>query len=268
MFWLKKESKQDKLVKRRVLKMRTTAILAGVFLCGVVFITNSPKAAALEPYQIALDSSASISHELDVIELVEAQAQKSLPQSPGIQEHAVAAGETLTTIAEQHDTTWQRLYAKNTQVSHPDIINPGEKIAIPAADEQLAERTLPELPSNNIAITQSKSVKQPATSTISRGPTSGNTYTWGYCTWYAKSRRPDLPNNLGNADTWVSRAAAQGIPTGSTPRSGAIGQRGMHVVYVERVNADGTVYISEMNYQAVGVVTFRTVAASYFYYIY
>lgn len=96
----------------------------------------------------------------------------------------------------------------------------------------------------------------------------GNGYDAGNCTWYAKSKRPDLPNNLGNADTWASSAAAQGFETGSSPKVGAVGQQGMHVVYVEKVHPNGTVSISEMNYTGFGVVSNRTVAASNFIYIY
>ena len=77
-----------------------------------------------------------------------------------------------------------------------------------------------------------------------------------------------MPNNLGNANTWVARAAAQGMATGSTPRAGAVGQQGMHVVYVESVNGDGTVTISEMNHVGWNVVNQRTVPASNFQYIY
>lgn len=96
----------------------------------------------------------------------------------------------------------------------------------------------------------------------------GNSYTRGNCTWYAKSNRPDLPNNLGNANTWVARAKAQGLPTGAEPQVGAVGQRGMHVVYVERINDDGTVFISEMNWRGLGKVSTRTVPANSFKYIY
>lgn len=100
----------------------------------------------------------------------------------------------------------------------------------------------------------------------------GNTYTAGNCTWYAKSRRPDLPNNLGNAKTWYSRAAAQGFSVGSAPKKGAIGVSfgGYygHVVYVEGVNPDGTVTISDMNYRGLYSITTRTVNASQFSYIY
>lgn len=96
-----------------------------------------------------------------------------------------------------------------------------------------------------------------------------NTYTRGQCTWYVASRR-QVPNNWGNASTWLFRARAAGYGTGSEPRAGAIGwERGNHVVYVEGVNANGTVNISEMNWGGrPGVVHYRTTPASQFLYIY
>lgn len=86
----------------------------------------------------------------------------------------------------------------------------------------------------------------------------GNWYTPGNCTWYAKSRRPDLPNNLGNANTWTYMASIQGFSTGSTPRAGAIGQLGMHVVYIESVSGD-YMTLSEMNYLGLYQTDTRTV---------
>lgn len=97
---------------------------------------------------------------------------------------------------------------------------------------------------------------------------STNAYTAGNCTWYVKSRRPDLPNNLGNANTWTIRARNQGLPTGATPRAGAVGQKGMHVVYVTSVNGDGTFNLIEMNYRALYGITERTVSASGWNFIY
>jgi surface antigen len=100
----------------------------------------------------------------------------------------------------------------------------------------------------------------------------GNTYGYGYCTWYVKNVASWIPNGLGNANTWASRASSYGLSTGSTPRAGAVGTttRGSlgHVVYVRSVNTDGTVNISDMNYAGWNVVTYRTVPASQFFYIY
>lgn len=100
-----------------------------------------------------------------------------------------------------------------------------------------------------------------------------NSYVWGQCTWYAKNKRPDLSNNLGNANTWYTIAASEGVAVGTEPRVGAIGATTEgyygHVVYVESINADGTVNISEMNYAGgVGVIHYRTVMPGEFVYIY
>lgn len=118
-----------------------------------------------------------------------------------------------------------------------------------------------------VAVT--RSAELPPSKVAKRGAVAGNTYSIGFCTYYAKQRRPDLPNNLGNADTWYQRAAAQGIPVGSQPRVGAIGETKayMHVVYIEAVNGD-TVTVSEANYKGRGVVSTRTAPASEFRYIY
>lgn len=182
------------------------------------------------------------------------------PEPPKPIEYIVVDGDNLTKIANANSTTWLRLWQKNTGVADPDIIKPGDKLIIPFQDEPLADRPVPAK-----AIVQSLVAFSPPTV---RGATTGNTYTYGYCTWYVKNRRPDLPNNLGNAETWYSRAAGQGIPVGSTPRVGAVGQAGNHVVYVEAVNDDGSILISEMNYQGWNIQSSRTASASSFRYIY
>lgn len=101
----------------------------------------------------------------------------------------------------------------------------------------------------------------------------GNTYALGNCTWYVKSRRADIPNNLGNANTWYSRARAQNWNVGLTPKKGAIatttaGWAG-HVAYVEGVSLDAQwVTISEMNYRGLYSMNTRTVHYTAFTYIY
>lgn len=101
---------------------------------------------------------------------------------------------------------------------------------------------------------------------------SGNSYGYGYCTWYVKNMRPSLPNGLGNANQWYSRAQSFGLATGTTPQAGAVGasSRGPlgHVVYVHSVNSNGTINISDMNYSGWNVVTYRTVSANEYVYIY
>ncbi|RYF27693.1 MAG: LysM peptidoglycan-binding domain-containing protein [Chloroflexi bacterium] len=52
----------------------------------------------------------------------------------------VKPGDYLAKIAEENETTYVRIFDANEQVQNPDIINPGQELRIPAADEQLASR--------------------------------------------------------------------------------------------------------------------------------
>ncbi len=105
----------------------------------------------------------------------------------------------------------------------------------------------------------------------------GNGYVYGFCTWYVANRRiaagNPLPTNLGHASSWYRNAMANGMPVGNTPQAGAVlwhvntriaGGLG-HVGYVERVNADGSILVSDMNYTAGwGRVSERTIQPSEF----
>lgn len=102
--------------------------------------------------------------------------------------------------------------------------------------------------------------------------TAGNTYGYGYCTWYVKNKRPDIGSYWGNANQWYASAQAAGYATGSEPRAGAIGVSfegaAGHVVYIESVSG-GTVHLTEMNGSAGwNVVGSRSAPASSFVYIY
>ncbi len=221
--------------------------------------------------QLALSSQQSFFNEPFAVAAEESEAESEEGESSEVT-HIVKSGESLTKIAKQHETTWQRLFDKNTELENPDLLEVGYELLIPREDEELEAREVPQ-PQPRVAPVVAQAVSTRSSQAtpshqISRGSSAGNTYYAGYCTWYAKSRRPDLPNNLGNANTWVARAAAQGIPTGSAPRVGAIGQQGMHVVYVEAVHGNGTVTVSEMNFTGWNQVSRRTVPASTFSYIY
>lgn len=185
------------------------------------------------------------------------------PKKPEPVIYTVVEGDNLSKIGTAYNVEWQRLWAKNTQLTNPDLIHIGDKITIPEPSEQL-EREIPaqvQLPTATPGVAPRASYD------------GGNSYDYGYCTWYVKNRRgASLPNNLGNANTWYSRAAGLGMAVGSVAKPGAVGTttRGNlgHVVYVESINADGSINISEMNAPTWGVVTYRTASASEFVYIY
>ncbi|HUY53483.1 MAG TPA: LysM peptidoglycan-binding domain-containing protein [Candidatus Dormibacteraeota bacterium] len=80
-----------------------------------------------------------------------------------------------------------------------------------------------------------------------------NGYDFGWCTWWVAHRRATagnpIPANLGNAYSWLQLAQDAHIPTGLTPQPGSIiwfGYGADHVAYVEAVNSDGSLLISEM----------------------
>lgn len=186
------------------------------------------------------------------------------PKKPEPKIYKVVEGDNLTKIGTKYNVKWQRLWAKNKQLKHPDVIHIGDKIVIPEPSERL-RRALPAVVS-----LPAETPRVVATAPVYDG---SNTYDYGYCTWYVKNRRgASLPNGLGNANTWYSRAAAMGMAVGSTPKPGAVGTTTAgslgHVVYVESVNGDGTITISEMNYKGWGVQSSRTANASDFLYIY
>ncbi len=101
----------------------------------------------------------------------------------------------------------------------------------------------------------------------------GNTYSRGYCTWHAANRRAQIgrpiPNRMGNAIRWASNARAAGYAVDGNPRAGDvlwhrnIGGAG-HVAFVESVNGDGSLLVSDMNYPSWGRVTYRTVSTGEF----
>jgi surface antigen len=67
-----------------------------------------------------------------------------------------------------------------------------------------------------------------------------------------------MPNwgGRGNANQWDDDAIAAGIPVDTNPQVGdvAVQNGGIfgHVMYVEAVNPDGTIYVSQMNYDLQG----------------
>lgn len=52
----------------------------------------------------------------------------------------VQEGDNLSMIADAHSTTYPRIFDANVEIADPDVINPGQKLRIPTADEQLPAR--------------------------------------------------------------------------------------------------------------------------------
>lgn len=73
-----------------------------------------------------------------------ADSNEDSPARPKDTTVTVQKGDTLTRIATDNNTTYIRLYDKNMNINDPDLIYPGEVITIPAQDEQLPDRPLPQ----------------------------------------------------------------------------------------------------------------------------
>jgi surface antigen len=75
----------------------------------------------------------------------------------------------------------------------------------------------------------------------------------------------------GNANRWPTNARNAGIPVDGEPRVGdvAISLSGYygHAMYVERVNGDGTIKVSQYNYGIRGEYSEMTISKSGLYFI-
>jgi len=71
-----------------------------------------------------------------------AQTTEKAPQKNVV----VQPGDSLSNIAEVHETTYVRLYNANDKIVNPDVIYPGDDLRVPTPEEQLPERPLPTIP--------------------------------------------------------------------------------------------------------------------------
>lgn len=99
-----------------------------------------------------------------------------------------------------------------------------------------------------------------------------------YTAYKVGAKTGNYPRYWGNANMWPGSARAAGYSTGSTPRANSVGVISAgaygHVVWVEAVNGDGTVDVSQYNYFNAGGAGWghyskmRVSAATYDTYIY
>ncbi|MCG1010538.1 CHAP domain-containing protein [Salinicoccus sp. ID82-1] len=105
--------------------------------------------------------------------------------------------------------------------------------------------------------------------TLLPDPMATNFYDAGECTFYVfnkvKANGEMIETSWRNAEFWAARAKTDGYTVNDEPAEGAILQtsRGEigHVAYIETVNEDGSIDISEMNYREPYEVTERTITA-------
>jgi surface antigen len=164
--------------------------------------------------------------------------------------YTVKSGDTPQSLAKTYSASAGQIISFND--AELTGLIPGEQVVVPNGQEPA-----PSFPTYNLY-------------NAGAATYGGDGYDFGYCTYWVALRRiqvgKPLPNDLGNASSWGYLAHAFGLSTGTTPQqyaAAAVGGGGEgHVVFVESVNADGSINISEMNFGGWDVVDHRTIPAS------
>lgn len=198
---------------------------------------------------------------------VSAGSSLKIPPVDGIV-YVVKGGDTVNSIAQAYSIGADLITVSND--AEIKGIHPGEVLLLPGAKK-------PYVPSYYGSFGAGYSYG----SAFGTAYGSYNLYDYNNCTWWVAKRwaeigRTNMPL-LGNASQWYYTAARVGLPHGTTPRTHAAAVTSTygygHVVFVEGVNADGSINISEMNVdgRATSRVWYSTVPAStanHYLYIY
>lgn len=181
--------------------------------------------------------------------------------------YTVQSGDTVKSLASEYKTTAEQISAFNDL--ELKSLKPGRQIIIPGGIKPTVAA-----PSSSTSASSSYSSSASTSFAFGDGGVqfSGNKYAYGYCTYYAFNKRAasgrPVGSNWGNATTWAALARVSGFAVDNNARAGDVFQTSGgwggygHVGYVERVNADGSVLVSEMNYAGWNVVSSRTLSAS------
>lgn len=176
--------------------------------------------------------------------------------------YTVQANDTADSLAATYQTSAEQLTAFNDLEING--LKPGAQIIIPNGVKPAARSTA-----------RSASGSGSRSASFSWGGSNvvfaGNRYAYGYCTYYAFNKRAaagrPIGSNWGNATTWASLARASGFAVDKSPRAGDVFQTSGgwggygHVGYVEAVNANGSILVSEMNYAGWNRISSRTISA-------
>lgn len=172
--------------------------------------------------------------------------------SEGTSSYTVRSGDTLGAIAQRFGTSVDALRRLNGITG--DLIYVDQVLKVSGTT-----RTAGTAP-----------VVQKAASHVSPVFRHSNLYTLGQCTWHVFNRRQEIGRPIStywwHARNWREGAIRDGFRVDRVPTFGGIihsvdGVYG-HVAFIERVNGDGSVLVSEMNYwTSPGVVGYRTIGA-------
>ncbi|MBQ5152305.1 CHAP domain-containing protein [Macrococcoides caseolyticum] len=171
--------------------------------------------------------------------------------------HVVQSGEYLSLIASRYGITVAQLKSLNGLTS--DLIFPNQRLVVKGNAIQGTPTVRP--------VASRAPVSTTVTNYVTPVFAHSNLYDYGQCTWYVFNKRASMGKGIStywwHARNWANGAIKDGYTVNRTPAYGAIAQTSDgyygHVAFVERVNGDGTILVSEMNYATgVGVIGYRT----------
>lgn len=130
--------------------VRKIALLAVAF--SFVTMTLGSQAAMAAPSSTNVLATLGVQEEKSIEKANETKQTEEKPASQAKTEPAAPApvmvtvneGDSLSTIAAAHNTTWVRLFNANEVVQNPDVITAGMQLRVPTPEEQLADRPLPQ----------------------------------------------------------------------------------------------------------------------------
>ncbi|XVL12562.1 LysM peptidoglycan-binding domain-containing protein [Staphylococcus xylosus] len=168
--------------------------------------------------------------------------------------YTVKSGDSLSAIAARYGTTYQKIMSLNGLTNFN--IYPGQKLKVSGSASTGG--------SGSTGSTGSSGYYTPVFN-------HSNLYDWGQCTWHVFNKRAQIGKGIStywwNANSWDTGAAADGYTVDYNATVGSILQSDLgyygHVAFVESVNSNGSITVSEMNYSAApGTVTYRTIPRS------
>ena len=273
----------------------------------VADMVSMPEATAVQNQAETVNAQLAITPAEDLVAAKPLIVATALKTREDIQTYVAQSGDTLASIAAKFNITSNSVLWSNGLTS--TNITAGDKLVIPPisgivyavksgdTSQSLAQKynaSADQITAFNDAEISGLIIgeqiviqngQQPVAAATGYGVYGGlasygfNGYDFGYCTYWVALRRSQvgesLPDNLGNASSWAYLARAYGLSVGNTPMQYAaavVSTAGEgHVVFVESVNADGSINISEMNHLGWDIVDHETVPAStaaYYSYIY
>ena len=184
-----------------------------------------------------------------------------IPSSSGIV-YTVKSGDTIDSIVEKYGSSSEEIIALNDlEVSG---LKEGERIFI--KDGTLPEKERPEYVAPVVRPTYTSTYTYLGNASSRVNLVCNASLGAGQCTTWGWLKRPDLGFIKANANRWDDIARSAGLLVDHNPAAGAIFQSDAgwygHVGYVESVNADGSINVSERNYRGCYGVLYSTIPAS------